>query len=159
MWCLSDVFADTHSDTWETGRRKISLSASISTSSAKLLLLCSGGCDCTSKNSELCFTINAHTFTLTHWETGVLMEISWSDIQWCKGTRKHCVEDINPIFLIRTMFFGRKKNARLQRAVGKMQVNCYKIPFLFIKNTKRPNITKVHTFQSKTIAHKRRKVS
>lgn len=57
------------------------------------------------------------------------------------------------------VFWKKKKIARLQRAVGKMQVNCYKIPFLFIKNTKRPYITKVHSFQSKTIAHKRRKVS
>lgn len=64
--CLSDECADTYSDTSETGRRRMSLSGSISRSSVKLLLLCSGGRVCTSKNSELCFTANAHTFTLTH---------------------------------------------------------------------------------------------
>lgn len=56
----------THWDTWVTGMSEISLSASISISSAMLLHLWRGGRDCTSKNPADLFTKDTqiHTFPL-----------------------------------------------------------------------------------------------
>lgn len=88
------VCAGTHSDTSETGKRNMFLSASISRSSAKLLLRWNGGCVCTSKNSDLCFTTNAHTFT--HTQTEVLWAIM--NVNGCKWTRNLCVQYIHHIF-------------------------------------------------------------